>query len=97
MSRMQCLRLMPSHTYFYKKLTEYGRDHDIAIKNMVDLEGKRRSAVIQKQKNNHNDKEDDDLRTIKQDSACGDKVKHKFTCNFVFTNCLSARLLLVSY
>ena len=97
MSCMQCLRLMPSHTYFYKKLTEYGKDHDIAIKNMVDLEGKRRSAVIQKQKNNHNDKEDDDLSTIKQDSASGHKVKHKFTCNFVLTNCLSTRLLLVSY
>ena len=46
MGRMQSLRLMPSHTYFYKKLSEYGKDHDLEIKTKVDMEGKRKTAVI---------------------------------------------------
>jgi hypothetical protein len=43
---MQSLRLMPSHTYFYKKLSEYGKHHDLEIKSKVDMEGKRKTAVI---------------------------------------------------
>ena len=78
MNRMQCLRLMPSHTYFYKKLTEHGKDHDLKIKNMVDIEGKRRTAVIQSDKQDHDKEEDNELLVMKQDS-CAHKVKHKFT------------------
>ena len=42
---MQALRLMPSHTYFYKQLTQFGKDHDKEILNMVKYEGKRMIAV----------------------------------------------------
>jgi hypothetical protein len=45
MKRMQALRLMPSHTYFYKKLTQFGKDHDKVILSMVENEGKRMTAV----------------------------------------------------
>lgn len=61
MSRMQSLRLMPSHTYFYKKLSEYGKDHDLAIKSMVSMEGKRKTAVIQSVKQS-TEKEDESTR-----------------------------------
>ena len=45
MARMQALRLMPSHTYFYKKLNDFGKDHNQHILYMVDKGGKRRTAV----------------------------------------------------
>ena len=73
MSRMQCLQLMLSHTYFYKKLTEHGKNHDLKIKDMVDMEWKRRTAVIQSDTQNH-DKEEDELPIIKQDS-CAHKAQ----------------------
>lgn len=45
MKRMQSLRLMPSHTYFYKKITQFGKDHDKQILDMVENEGKRMTAL----------------------------------------------------
>ncbi|CAB4030745.1 Hypothetical predicted protein [Paramuricea clavata] len=45
MQRMQSLRLMPSHSYFYKKLTQFGKDHDKEIIDAVENEGKRLTAL----------------------------------------------------
>lgn len=49
MQRMQALRLMPSHTYFYRKLSQYGKDHDQEILSNVEKEGKRRTALAQRE------------------------------------------------
>ena len=49
MQRMQALRLMPSHTFFYQKLSQYGKDYDADILKDVELEGKRRTALIRKE------------------------------------------------
>ena len=49
MQQMLVLRLMPSHTFFYRKLSQYGKDYDADILKNVELEGKRRTALIQKQ------------------------------------------------
>lgn len=48
MRRMQILKLMPSHTYFYKKLTQFGHNHDVDILERVQNEGLRRTAVALK-------------------------------------------------
>ncbi len=45
MARMQALRLMPSHTYFYKKRSEFGKDHTKHILEKVTNEGKRKTAI----------------------------------------------------
>ena len=62
---MQSLRLMPSHTYFYKKLTQFGKDHDKEIIDAVKNEGKRLTAlgkIEQMQK----EKDEQSLTTIKE-------------------------------
>lgn len=43
MKRMQALRLMPSHTFFYKKLDEFGMDHDKEILLKIKNEGIRKT------------------------------------------------------
>lgn len=43
---MQTLRIMPSHTYFYKKLSQFGKDHDKDILDKIENEGKRRTSVL---------------------------------------------------
>ena len=69
MQRMQALRLMPSHTYFYRKLSQYGKDFDKDIIEDVVLEGKRRTALIQREQLKNEDRsgkhlsEDDNSKT----------------------------------
>jgi hypothetical protein len=56
---------MPSHTYFYKKLTQFGKDHDKEIIDAVKNEGKRLTAlgkIEQMQK----EKDEQSLTTIKE-------------------------------
>ena len=63
MKRMQCLRLMPSHTYFYKKLSQFGKDNDKPILDVVENEGKRLTAcgkVLQLQKEKVEEKEEEE-------------------------------------
>ena len=63
MKRMQCLRLMPSHTYFYKKLSQFGKDHDKPILDVVEKEGKRLTAcgkVLQLQKEQEEEREEEE-------------------------------------
>jgi hypothetical protein len=58
MHRMPALRLMLSHTYFYRKLSQYRKDyHRGDIPKNVELEGKRITALIQKEQ--FSDKEED--------------------------------------
>ena len=45
---MKALRLMTSHHYYYKKLDEYGKDHDAEILKKVENEGKRLTAKHQR-------------------------------------------------
>lgn len=45
---MQALCLMPSHSYFYKKLDEFGLDYDKEILINVENEGKRKEAQAAK-------------------------------------------------
>ena len=45
MKRMQALCLLPSHTYFYKKLDEFGMDHDKEILKKVANEGMRKDRI----------------------------------------------------
>ena len=40
MSRFAKLRLVTSRNHLYKKLEEYGADHDSVVKEMVDNDGK---------------------------------------------------------
>ncbi len=75
MVRMQSLRLMPSHTYFYKKLSEYGRDHDLEIRNIVDTEGKRKTAVILSKQPTANEVEPKSTRESHQTCTAAIKVK----------------------
>ena len=72
---MQSLRLMPSHTYFYKKLSEYGKDHDLEIRNIVDMEGKRKTAVILSKQLTANEVEPESTRESHQTCATAIKVK----------------------
>lgn len=46
-----------AHTYFYKKLPEYGKDHDLKIKEIVHKEGNRKTAVLLSEKSKVNDVE----------------------------------------
>ena len=64
MGRLQILRLMPSHTQFYRKLDAYGKVHDKILKDIVKKESQKLEGRI-----------DDDLpiQSSKQ------KEKHKLS------------------
>ncbi len=57
MHRVPALRLMLSHTYFYRKLRQYRKDYHRDILKNVELEGKRITTLIQKEQ--YKDKEED--------------------------------------
>ena len=48
MKRMHALCLMPSHTFYYKKLNEFGMDYDKDILEKVKTEGKRKETEAAK-------------------------------------------------
>ena len=72
---MMCVKAMPSHTYFYKILSEYGTDHDLEIRNIVDTEGKRKSAVILSKQPTANEVEPESTRESHQTCTAAIKVK----------------------
>ena len=46
MNRMRKLRIMTSHLYFYKKLDEYGKDHDKRILEILKNEEQRHGMKV---------------------------------------------------
>ena len=49
MGRLQILRLMPSHTQFYRKLQAYGKVHDKILKDIIRNESERLESTTMRE------------------------------------------------